>query len=75
MKINLLNENDNRPVFSKPLYNVSLPENATVGTTVLQVHVSRSIPDADPTRGEQIVVSQGRDGESRAQSVGWGRSK
>lgn len=54
VKINLINENDNRPVFSKPLYNVSLPENATVGTTVLQVHVSRSIPDADPTHGEQI---------------------
>ncbi|XP_068545268.1 cadherin-23 isoform X3 [Anas acuta] len=40
VKINLLNENDNRPVFSKPLYNVSLPENATVGTTVLQVHAT-----------------------------------
>uniref|UniRef100_A0A8C3CH17 Cadherin-23 n=1 Tax=Cairina moschata TaxID=8855 RepID=A0A8C3CH17_CAIMO len=40
VKINLINENDNRPVFSKPLYNVSLPENATVGTTVLQVHAT-----------------------------------
>uniref|UniRef100_A0A8C3XYW0 Cadherin-23 n=1 Tax=Catharus ustulatus TaxID=91951 RepID=A0A8C3XYW0_CATUS len=44
VKINLINENDNRPVFSKALYNVSLPENTTVGTTVLQVHVSSSIP-------------------------------
>lgn len=43
VKINLINENDNRPVFSKALYNVSLFENTTVGTTVLQVHVSRSI--------------------------------
>ncbi|XP_067996425.1 cadherin-23-like [Melanerpes formicivorus] len=42
VKINLINENDNRPVFSKVLYNVSLFENTTVGTTVLQVHVSRS---------------------------------
>uniref|UniRef100_A0A8B9DVX4 Cadherin-23 n=1 Tax=Anser cygnoides TaxID=8845 RepID=A0A8B9DVX4_ANSCY len=40
VKISLLNENDNRPVFSKALYNVSLLENATVGTTVLQVHAT-----------------------------------
>uniref|UniRef100_A0A8C3DP03 Cadherin-23 n=1 Tax=Corvus moneduloides TaxID=1196302 RepID=A0A8C3DP03_CORMO len=40
VKINLINENDNRPVFSKVLYNVSLFENATVGTTVLQVHAT-----------------------------------
>ncbi|XP_008940773.1 PREDICTED: cadherin-23-like, partial [Merops nubicus] len=38
VKINLINENDNRPVFSKVLYNISLFENTTVGTTVLQVH-------------------------------------
>ncbi|OXB63864.1 hypothetical protein ASZ78_004159 [Callipepla squamata] len=38
--ISLINENDNRPVFSKPLYNVSLLENTTVGTTVLQVHAT-----------------------------------
>ncbi|NXC87860.1 CAD23 protein, partial [Cercotrichas coryphoeus] len=44
VRINLINENDNRPVFTKALYNVSLLENTTVGTTVLQVHVSRSIP-------------------------------
>ncbi|NWZ91402.1 CAD23 protein, partial [Nesospiza acunhae] len=40
VKINLINENDNRPVFSKALYNVSLLENTTVGTTVLQVHAT-----------------------------------
>ncbi|NWZ84880.1 CAD23 protein, partial [Poecile atricapillus] len=40
VKINLINENDNRPVFSKVLYNVSLLENTTVGTTVLQVHAT-----------------------------------
>ncbi|XP_065494665.1 cadherin-23 [Caloenas nicobarica] len=40
VKINLINENDNRPVFSKTLYNVSLFENTTVGTTVLQVHAT-----------------------------------
>ncbi|NWJ07911.1 CAD23 protein, partial [Crypturellus undulatus] len=40
VKISLINENDNRPVFSKALYNVSLFENATVGTTVLRVHAT-----------------------------------
>uniref|UniRef100_A0A8C0EQT9 Cadherin related 23 n=1 Tax=Bubo bubo TaxID=30461 RepID=A0A8C0EQT9_BUBBB len=40
VKINLINENDNRPIFSKALYNVSLFENTTVGTTVLQVHAT-----------------------------------
>ncbi|XP_049711738.1 cadherin-23 isoform X2 [Elephas maximus indicus] len=37
VKITLINENDNRPIFSQPLYNVSLYENATVGTSVLTV--------------------------------------
>ncbi|XP_072881460.1 cadherin-23 [Hemitrygon akajei] len=37
VKIDLINENDNRPVFSQPLYNVSLYENATVGITVVGV--------------------------------------
>ncbi|XP_075466718.1 cadherin-23 isoform X5 [Ascaphus truei] len=37
VKINLINENDNRPIFSQSLYNVSLFENVTVGTTVLRV--------------------------------------
>uniref|UniRef100_A0A3B3CED5 Cadherin-23 n=1 Tax=Oryzias melastigma TaxID=30732 RepID=A0A3B3CED5_ORYME len=35
--IDLINENDNRPIFSKPLYNISLPENTPTGTTLLQV--------------------------------------
>ncbi|XP_051779861.1 cadherin-23 isoform X1 [Erpetoichthys calabaricus] len=37
IQIDLINENDNRPVFSKSLYNVSLYENATVGTSILRV--------------------------------------
>uniref|UniRef100_S4RP29 Cadherin-related 23 n=1 Tax=Petromyzon marinus TaxID=7757 RepID=S4RP29_PETMA len=35
--ITLINENDNRPIFSLPLYNVSVWENATLGTSVVQV--------------------------------------
>ncbi|XP_073452804.1 cadherin-23 [Aquarana catesbeiana] len=37
VKINLINENDNRPIFSQPLYNITLYENVTVGTTILKV--------------------------------------
>ncbi|XP_047681010.1 cadherin-23 isoform X2 [Prionailurus viverrinus] len=37
VKIALINENDNRPIFSQPLYNVSLYENITLGTSVLTV--------------------------------------
>ncbi|XP_056147700.1 cadherin-23 [Lampris incognitus] len=35
--IDLINENDNRPVFSKPLYNISLPENTPRGTSLLRI--------------------------------------
>ncbi|EPY83733.1 hypothetical protein CB1_000533015 [Camelus ferus] len=37
VKITLINENDNRPIFSQPLYNISLYENITMGTSVLTV--------------------------------------
>ncbi|KAF3842337.1 hypothetical protein F7725_024288 [Dissostichus mawsoni] len=35
--IELINENDNRPIFSKPLYNISLPENTPAGTSLLRI--------------------------------------
>lgn len=38
--IDLINENDNRPIFSRPLYNVSLPENTPPGTSLLRILVS-----------------------------------
>ncbi|XP_060710121.1 cadherin-23 [Hemiscyllium ocellatum] len=37
VKINLINENDNRPVFSRSLYNVSLFEDASVGLAVVGI--------------------------------------
>ncbi|XP_069045127.1 cadherin-23 [Lepisosteus oculatus] len=37
VRIDLINENDNRPIFSKALYNISLTENTSVGSSVLQV--------------------------------------
>ncbi|XP_055018856.1 cadherin-23 [Boleophthalmus pectinirostris] len=35
--IDLINENDNRPIFSSPLYNISLPENTPVGTSLVRI--------------------------------------
>lgn len=58
VKITLINENDNRPIFSQPLYNISLYENVTVGTSVLTVLV-RVLPllqghrALGPTMGRQ----------------------
>lgn len=40
--IDLLNENDNRPVFSQPLYNISLLESTGTGTSLLRIQVSRA---------------------------------
>ncbi|KAJ8418083.1 hypothetical protein AAFF_G00137920 [Aldrovandia affinis] len=38
--IDLLNENDNRPIFSKALYNISMPENTQRGTSLVQVQAT-----------------------------------
>ncbi|XP_054647605.1 protocadherin alpha-6-like isoform X36 [Dunckerocampus dactyliophorus] len=38
--INVLDVNDNAPVFSKDVYSVTLDENAPIGTTVIQVNAS-----------------------------------
>ncbi|KAL0178512.1 hypothetical protein M9458_027406, partial [Cirrhinus mrigala] len=35
--IDLINENDNRPIFSQALYNISLPESTPPGTSLLQI--------------------------------------
>ncbi|XP_062375049.1 cadherin-23 [Sardina pilchardus] len=35
--IDLINENDNRPIFSSPLYNISLPEDTPPGTSLIQI--------------------------------------
>ncbi|KAL6487939.1 hypothetical protein MHYP_G00045650 [Metynnis hypsauchen] len=38
--IDLINENDNRPVFSRTLYNISLLESTPTGTSLLQIQVN-----------------------------------
>ncbi|XP_062319241.1 cadherin-23 isoform X1 [Osmerus eperlanus] len=35
--IDLINENDNRPIFSQALYNISMPENTPTGTSLLRI--------------------------------------
>lgn len=54
VKIALINENDNRPVFSRPLYNVSLHENVTVGTSVLTVLVSPALLQGHRALGKSM---------------------
>uniref|UniRef100_A0A8B9J6P8 Cadherin-23 n=1 Tax=Astyanax mexicanus TaxID=7994 RepID=A0A8B9J6P8_ASTMX len=38
--IDLINENDNRPVFSQSLYNISLPESTPAGTSLLRIQAT-----------------------------------
>ncbi|XP_061601899.1 cadherin-23 [Cololabis saira] len=38
--IELINENDNRPIFSRPVYNISLPENTPPGTSLLRIRAT-----------------------------------
>lgn len=59
VKITLINENDNRPIFSQPLYNVSLYENVTVGTSVLTVLVSPCHLQGCELSGRLWTVSRG----------------
>uniref|UniRef100_A0A673J7V6 Cadherin domain-containing protein n=1 Tax=Sinocyclocheilus rhinocerous TaxID=307959 RepID=A0A673J7V6_9TELE len=40
--INLINENDNRPIFSQTLYNISLLESTSAGTSLLQIKVTHT---------------------------------
>ncbi|XP_034037718.1 protocadherin alpha-3-like [Thalassophryne amazonica] len=51
--INVLDNNDNTPVFSKPLYKARLFENAPIGTTVLTLNAS----DADEGANKEITYT------------------
>lgn len=41
--INILDENDNSPVFDPKQYSASVPENASIGASVLQVSILRPL--------------------------------
>ncbi|XP_031427765.1 protocadherin beta-16-like [Clupea harengus] len=54
--VTVLDANDNLPVFSQPVYKVSLPENAIVGTVVVVV----SATDADEGANGQVTYDFSR---------------
>ncbi|XP_054454181.1 protocadherin alpha-8-like [Anoplopoma fimbria] len=51
--VNVLDVNDNAPVFSKDVYSVMLDENAPIGTTVIQVNAT----DVDEGANGEVVYS------------------
>ncbi|XP_075337488.1 protocadherin alpha-8-like [Odontesthes bonariensis] len=51
--VNVIDVNDNAPVFSKDVYSVLLEENSPPGTTVVKVNAT----DLDDGRNEEIVYS------------------
>ncbi|XP_073342598.1 protocadherin alpha-8-like [Pagrus major] len=53
IKVNVLDINDNAPVFSQEVYSVMLNENAPVGTTVIQVNAT----DLDEGPNGEVVYS------------------
>ncbi|XP_030595525.1 protocadherin alpha-8-like [Archocentrus centrarchus] len=53
--VNVLDVNDNTPIFSKDLYSVMLYENAPVGTEVIQVNAT----DLDDGQNGEVVYSFG----------------
>ncbi|XP_076149213.1 protocadherin alpha-3-like [Alosa pseudoharengus] len=56
IKINVLDNNDNIPVFSRPLYKASVFENVPVGTTVVTINAT----DLDEGTNSEIVYSLSR---------------
>ncbi|KAM3612617.1 uncharacterized protein V6R79_011341 [Siganus canaliculatus] len=53
--VNVLDVNDNVPVFSKEIYSVTLSENAPIGTTVIQVNAT----DLDEGQNGEVYYSFG----------------
>ncbi|XP_048088632.1 protocadherin alpha-3-like isoform X5 [Alosa alosa] len=61
IKIDVLDVNDNNPIFSKTLYKISIPENIPFGTEVLSVTAT----DADTGVNSEIVYSFTGHGNSK----------
>ncbi|CAK6956622.1 protocadherin alpha-8-like [Scomber scombrus] len=53
--VNVLDVNDNTPIFSEDIYSVMLDENAPIGTTVIQVNAT----DLDDGQNGEVVYSFG----------------
>ncbi|XP_056328886.1 protocadherin gamma-A11-like [Danio aesculapii] len=63
--VNVLDINDNLPVFTKDVYSVMLSENAPIGTTVIQVNAT----DSDEGPNGEIVYSFGKSVNSKVRKL------
>ncbi len=63
--INVIDINDNVPVFTKDIYSVMLNENAPIGTTVIQVNAT----DFDEGSNAYIVYSFGKNVNSKVRKI------
>ncbi len=63
--INVIDINDNVPVFTKDIYSVMLNENAPIGTTVIQVNAT----DFDEGSNGDIVYSFGKNVNSKVRKI------
>uniref|UniRef100_A0A671U793 Cadherin domain-containing protein n=1 Tax=Sparus aurata TaxID=8175 RepID=A0A671U793_SPAAU len=59
--INVLDNNDNHPVFSSPLYKIQISENLPIGTTVIRLNAT----DADEGLNSEIEYSLRQKGQDR----------
>uniref|UniRef100_A0A8C4ZXP5 Protocadherin 2 alpha a 15 n=1 Tax=Gadus morhua TaxID=8049 RepID=A0A8C4ZXP5_GADMO len=61
IRVDVLDVNDNTPVFSKDVYSVLLNENAAIGSTIIQVNAS----DLDDGPNGQVIYSFGNSVNNR----------
>ncbi|XP_033989805.1 protocadherin alpha-3-like [Trematomus bernacchii] len=65
LTITVIDTNDNRPVFSKDIYTVSLQENALIGTLVIQINAT----DLDEGSNSQIEFMFGKTQKKKVQDT------
>ncbi|XP_022624840.1 protocadherin alpha-8-like [Seriola dumerili] len=63
--VDVLDVNDNMPVFNEETYSVRLEENAPIGTTIIQVNAS----DLDEGSNGEIIYSLGKNVNSRIREL------
>ncbi|XP_016383774.1 protocadherin alpha-2-like [Sinocyclocheilus rhinocerous] len=63
--VNVIDINDNKPVFSKPLYKIKVSENVSVGTRI----ISLTATDLDEGTNSDIIYSIAEHGNIKKQSL------